>query len=69
MSLDCQVKLIRGHPATIIGHADKGLAAFSQLDIDAVSVGIKRVLNQFFDDRCRPLDDLARGNLIDQRVR
>ena len=40
-------------------------AAFD-LDLDRARAGVERVLDELLDDGRRPLDDLARGDLVDE---
>ena len=51
--------------------ADERNAAASRparddIDVDVVGAGIEAVLDEFLDDRGRPLDNLAGSDLIDQ---
>ena len=69
MPLDRERQLVRRHAAAIIGNRDKGLAAILEGDVDAVGAGVDRVLDQFFNGRRRALDDLARGDAVDENRR
>src|SRR5690606_29326474 len=53
------------HP--VVSDADQAETAARRDDLDVGSAGIERVLNQFFDDAGRTLDDLAGGDLVDHR--
>jgi len=57
-----------GDAATIIGDADRLDAAFGEVRFDARSASIEAVLDEFFEDRGRALDDFAGGDLADQQV-
>ncbi len=57
------------HAFAVVFDGDELLAAEIHRDGDAARAGVKRVLDQLFDDRCRTLHDLAGGNLIGQRRR
>ena len=50
----------------VVDDADQPLAAGRGRDLDAPRTGVERVLDQFLDHRCRPLDDLAGGDLVDK---
>jgi hypothetical protein len=52
----------------VVGHADPLDATAGNVDVDLRRAGIERVLEQFLERRRRPLDDLARGDLVDQQV-
>ena len=54
------------HAGAVIGDRDQRLAAFLEGDVDARGAGVDRVLDQFLDRRCRALDDLARGDAVNQ---
>ena len=64
---DCQ--LLTRNPAAIIAHANEAGAAALHLDLDARRASVEAVLDQLLHDRGRTLDDLARGDLVDQVVR
>lgn len=51
---------------TIVPYADRLDTALLNIDLDTTGIRIETVLHQFLDDRCRPLNYLAGGNLIDQ---
>ena len=69
MAADRQRQLGRIDAATVIADPDQAHPAFLQLDVDPVRTGIKRVLDQLLDHRCRAFDDFAGGDLVDQGVR
>jgi hypothetical protein len=68
MTFETQPGILRVHAGPIVLHADQFLAAVLDCDVHALSAGIDGVLNQFLDDRGRPLDDLAGRNLVGEIV-
>ena len=62
--LDRQPRVLRLHPLAVVLDADQLLAAELDRDGDAARAGVERVLDQLLDDRGRPLDDLAGGDLV-----
>ena len=52
-------------PAAIVGDADQRLPAFPDLDGDRRRFRVDGILRELLHDGSRPLDDLARGDLID----
>jgi hypothetical protein len=63
---ESETELVVGNPASIVEHANQPSAAGFDFELDAVSTRVERILDELLDDRSRPLDDLARGNLIDE---
>ena len=55
---------VRVHAHAVVGHADARDAAVVDLHADARRLGVERVLDELLHDARRPLDDLARGNLV-----
>src|SRR5271156_1285654 len=66
MALDRETQLLLCHAGAIVGDRDQRLAALLEDNVDARSAGIDGVLDQFLDRRRRALDDLARGDAVDQ---
>jgi hypothetical protein len=62
---DGQRQVLGGDPDAVVGDADQTNAAGFEIDHDARGAGIESVVEQFLDDRSRPLDDLAGGDLVD----
>ena len=56
--------VFRRHSFAIVGDANPFPAAFLHVNRDLSGAGIEGVLHQFFDDRCRALDDFTRSNAI-----
>ena len=69
VALDRQRQFIRRHAGAVVDDRDQPLAAFLDGDVDARGPGIDRVLDQLLDRRCRALDDLARGDAVDENRR
>ena len=55
--------------AAVVHKTDKVAATLFNIDVDARAAGVDGVLQQFLDDAGRPLDDLAGGDLADERRR
>ena len=56
-------------PDAVVRDPDQVLAAPLDRQVDAGGPGVDRVLEQLLDDARRPLDHLARGDLIHDRRR
>ena len=68
MPFECETDFVRGNAAAVVADPDQRRAAMIELDLDARRVRVERVLHEFLDDRRRPLDDLAGGDLTDELV-
>src|SRR6185369_5760372 len=62
--LDRKPHIFRPHPLAVVFDPNRLLAAELDRDADAPGPGVDRVLDQFLDDRCRPLDDFAGRDLV-----
>src|SRR2546423_11702169 len=60
MPRTCSLQLISGNTIAIIGNSYQAQSTTPYLDPHLVASRIKGILNQFFDYRGRPLDDLTR---------
>ena len=56
----------RIHAGAVIGDADEPKPPPASRDLDAARASIDRVLDQLLDDARRPLDDLTRGDAVDE---
>ncbi len=65
MPLDCEREIGARHAFAVIGDANQPPPAAVGQNIDATCAGIERVLDQFLHHACRTLDDLARGDAVD----
>jgi hypothetical protein len=65
VAIDRKRKIGARHTAAIIGDADQTVSAAVGQDVDLGRAGIERVLDQFFDDAGRPLDDFTGGDAVD----
>ena len=63
---DRERKIVLVDAAAVVAHADQARAAGFDVDLDASRAGIEAVLDQLLDDRGRPLDDFAGGDLVDE---
>jgi hypothetical protein len=61
--------IVAEHAATVIGNANETPAPVLDFHPDTRRTRIERILEQFLDDRRRPLHDLARRNLVCDVVR
>ncbi len=68
VTLERERQLVRAHAVTVVDHAHQRGAAVAQVHRDRARVGVERVLHQLLHRRGRPLDHLAGGDLVDERV-
>ena len=68
MPFERQQRIVAHHAAAVIGNANELAAAALDRDHDPGRAGIERILQQLLDHRCRPVDDLAGGDLIGHLV-
>ena len=66
MALDREREIVTAHAGAVVGDADQPQAAARGCDIDAARTGIDGVLDQLLDDARGPLDDLTRGDAVDE---
>ena len=69
MAADRQRQFGRIDATAVVADPDQAHPALLQFDVDPACTGIKRVLDQLLDHRCRAFDDFAGGDLVDQGVR
>jgi hypothetical protein len=60
--------VLRRHPPPGFGHRDELTAGAANGDLDAARLRVEAVLHQLLDDGRGALDDLAGGDLVDDRV-
>ena len=63
-----QESIVAHHAAAVIGDAYELASAALDRNHDAGGAGVERIFQQFLDHRCRPVDDLARRDLIGHLV-
>ena len=63
-----QQRIVAHHAAAVVGDADKLAPAAFDRDHDPGRAGVERILQQLFDHRSRPVDDLAGGDLVGHLV-
>ena len=68
MALEGQQRVVAVHALAVVGDADESAPACLDLDADAIGAGVQRVLQQFFDDRGRPVHHFAGGDLVGNLV-
>jgi hypothetical protein len=68
MPLQRQREFVGRDAAAVVATSDAAHAALLDAQFDRRGARVDRVLEQFLDDRCGPLDDLAGGDLADQHV-
>ena len=66
MALDRQFEVAALHAAAVVADPDQAQAAASDGNVDARRAGVDGVLDQLLDDACRTLDDLTRGDAVDE---
>ncbi len=64
----CQCEFLARNAAAVVAHHGALDAAAREAHLDPPRTGVERVLDEFLDDRGRPLNDLAGGNLADQLI-
>ena len=64
-----QRQLVGRDAAAVVDDADQLAAALLHRHVDPRRAGVERVLDQLLDDARRPLDHLARGDLVDDARR
>jgi hypothetical protein len=64
--LDREREIIGAHSGPVIDDADQAASAAVDRDVDGGGARVERVLDQLLDGGGRPLDHLARGDLIDK---
>ncbi len=69
VTLDRQPRIFRVHAIAVVFDADRLLPAELDRDADPACAGVERILDQFLDDRRRPLDNLAGGDLVGEMER
>ncbi len=65
MAFHTQFEIGTGHALAVVADTNQPPAAPVRQNIDAPRTRVERVLDQFLDDACRPLDHLAGGDTID----
>ncbi len=68
VALEGKVRLLRGHPRSVVANRDAVEPAAENLDADPLGPGIEGVFDELLDHRSGTLDHLARGDLIDDRA-
>ena len=66
VALEREVEVVAGHPRPVVGHADELAPRVLQLHGDGARAGVDGVFHQLLDHGGRALDDLARGDLVDE---
>ena len=56
------------HPDPVVGDADAPPSARLEIDLQGSGGRVESVFDQFLDHRCRPLDDLAGGDLAGEVI-
>ena len=69
VALQGEARVVRAHALPVVAHPDQCLAAILEFNANGAGARVERVFHQFLDDRCRPLDHLARGDLVGHRGR
>ena len=61
-----QRQFVPGDADTVVPDPEQSQAALFHIDIHPAGLGVEGILDQLLDRRCRPLDDLAGSDLIDE---
>jgi hypothetical protein len=69
MPLQTQQRVIPIHPRSIVDNANQRCASTPDHDFHPIRTRIQCILNQFFDDRGRTLNNLSSRNLTRDLVR
>ena len=68
MALKGQQGIVAHHAAAVVGDANELAPPALDRDHDAARAGVERILQQLLHHRCRPIDDLAGGDLVGHLV-
>ena len=66
MALDREHEVGIAHARAVVSNADQPQAAAGSRNVDVARSRIHRVLDQLLDDARGPLDDLTRGDAVDE---
>jgi len=69
MTLNAQQCVVAIHASPIVQNPDQSASPIHHFDLNACGSGIEGILDQLLQNGCRAFHDLARGNLVDHRVR
>ena len=69
MALEGQPRVLGRHARAVVRDLEPGDPAAFHVHRDAPGAGVERVLHELLDRGRRALDDLARGDLVDEGVR
>ncbi|MCY1549519.1 hypothetical protein D9M68_856890 [compost metagenome] len=61
-----QRQIVRSDATTVVTHPQQLDPTLLDIHLDAPGARVQAVLEQFLDHRSRPLDHLARGDLVGQ---
>ena len=68
MALEGEVEILARHPHPVVGDPDELASRVLELHGDGARAGVDGVFHQLFDHGGRTLDDLARGDLVDEQL-
>ena len=68
MAQKCRADLVRGDPFSVVCDTDQAHASVSDLHCERRRPCVDRILAQFLNDGTRPLDYLARSDLVDNSL-
>ena len=66
VALDRKLEVGSLHAAAVVADPDQAQAATGRGDVDARRAGVDRIFDQLFDDARRTLNDLTRGDAVDE---
>ncbi len=64
MTFEGQHRVVANHSVAIVRNLQKPPATRFNVNHDARGAGVDRILDQFFRDRSRPLDNFASSDLV-----
>ena len=67
MPLDGERQIVRAHASTVVGNANEAFAATGCRNFDTRRTGIDSIFYQFLGRAGRSFDNLASGDLVDER--
>ena len=69
MTLETEQGILRPHATAVVGHLDEGPPRILHHHIHPRGASINGIFHQLLHNRCRTLYDLARCNLVGNRLR
>src|SRR5215475_10853854 len=64
MTLECKHGVILSHAAAVVGDCDQLPPTRFDFNANPRSTSVQRILEEFLDDGCRPLNNFARSDFV-----